>query len=61
MKRTTITACLMLFVWNYSPAQSNTVSTGSDASNVNGSISYSIGQIDYITSSNKNTADSNIY
>jgi len=39
----------------YSYSQENTLTSGSDASNTDGSISYSIGQIDYISSSNANT------
>jgi hypothetical protein len=35
-------------------AQSNTVSTGGNASGTTGSVSYSIGQIDYISSSGSN-------
>ena len=36
-------------------AQNNTITTGADASNTNGSISYSIGQIDYVSSGNAST------
>ena len=36
-------------------AQNNTITTGADAANTNGSISYSIGQIDYVSSGNAST------
>ncbi len=36
-------------------SQNNTITTGADASNTNGSISYSIGQIDYVSSDNGST------
>ncbi len=55
MKQTIFTICVMLFGANFCQAQSNTVTSGSDASTSDGSISYSIGQIDYISSSNGNT------
>jgi hypothetical protein len=55
MKHIIITICLLLLILNNSQAQSNTVTTGSDSSNASGSISYSLGQIDYIASSSAST------
>ena len=47
------TAINLMFFWFCNVyAQNNTITTGADASNNNGSISYSIGQIDYVSSSN---------
>ena len=46
---------LMFFWFCNVYAQNNTITTGADASNTNGSISYSIGQIDYISLSNGST------
>jgi hypothetical protein len=43
-----------MFVSFLGTAQQNTVATGGNASSAEGSISYSIGQIDYETSSNAN-------
>ena len=55
MKHTILTVCFTLFGLSNSQAQSNTVSTGSEASSTDGTISYSIGQIDYIASSSAST------
>jgi hypothetical protein len=50
------TAIILTFFWFCNVnAQNNTVTTGADASNTNGSISYSIGQIDYVSSGNAST------
>ena len=50
------TAINLMFFWFCNVyAQSNTITTGADASNTNGSISYSIGQIDYVSSGNAST------
>jgi len=49
MKHIIITIYLLLLILNNSQAQSNTVTTGSDVSNTYGSISYTVGQIDYIS------------
>ena len=47
------TAFNLMFFWFCNVnAQNNTITTGADASNTNGSISYSIVQIDYISSCN---------
>ena len=53
MRKTLLFTALVFSFLTYS--QQNTVTTGSDASTTDGSISYSIGQIDYISSSNANT------
>lgn len=45
---------LGVFVSFLGTAQQNTVATGGNASSAQGSVSYSIGQIDYETSSNAN-------
>ena len=55
MKQTIFRLFFILIGINFCHSQSNTITTGSDASNTDGSISYSIGQIDYISSSNSNT------
>lgn len=55
MKQIVIIPCVIVFGLNFCHAQSNTVTTGSDASNASGSISYSLGQIDYIASSSAST------
>ena len=50
------TAFNLMFFWFCNVnAQNNTITTGADVSNTNGSISYSIGQIDYISSGNAST------
>ena len=54
MKQTIFRLFFILIGINFCHSQSNTITTGSDASNTDGSISYSIGQIDYISSSNSN-------
>jgi hypothetical protein len=46
---------LMFFWFCNVYAQNNTITTGADASNTIGSISYSIGQIDYVSSDNGST------
>ena len=46
---------LMFFLFCNVYAQKNTITTGADVANTNGSISYSIGQIDYISSGNAST------
>ena len=43
-------SCIGLLSW----AQSNTTSTGGDATGSGGSVSYSVGQIDYINGSGSN-------
>lgn len=53
MQKTVLFSTLFYSLITYS--QQNIISSGSDASNANGSISYSIGQIDYIESSNAST------
>jgi len=45
---------LGMFVSLFGTAQQNTVATGGNASSAGGSVSYSIGQIDYESSSNAN-------
>jgi hypothetical protein len=50
------TAINLMFFWFCNVySQNNTITTGADASNTNGSISYSIGQIDYVSSDNGST------
>ena len=47
------TAINLMFFWFCNVyAQNNTITTGADVANTNGSISYSIGQIDYLSSDN---------
>jgi hypothetical protein len=53
MQKTLLFTALVFSFLTY--AQQNTVSTGSEDSNASGSITYSIGQIDYIASSNAST------
>ena len=55
MKKIIFCLYIILFGVNFCQSQNNTITTGSDASNTEGSISYSIGQIDYISSSNADT------
>jgi hypothetical protein len=45
---------LLLFIGLKSFAQNNTIASGNSVSNSNGSISYSIGQIDYLNVNNQN-------
>ncbi len=47
----TVTATFLFFILS-SQAQQNTVSSGGDFNNSNGSVSFSIGQIDYINIAN---------
>ena len=53
MQKTFLFIALAFSFLTYS--QQNTVTTGSEASSIDGSISYSIGQIDYIASSSAST------
>lgn len=43
-----------ILIGGYIAAQSNTVSSGGNASGTNGSVSYTLGQIDYISASGTN-------
>jgi len=50
------TSINLMFFWFCNVyAQNNTITTGADVANTNGSISYSIGQINYISSVNAST------
>lgn len=53
MQKTFLLTTLFFSFLTYS--QQNTITSGSDTSNSNSSISYSIGQIDYMTSNNSST------
>lgn len=50
--------CLLISATTFSFSQSNTVAAGGDASGAGGSLSYSIGQIDY---TNQTSASGNIH
>lgn len=52
MKTLKLLICLLSITVTGVQAQRTTLASGSEFSNVNGSISYSIGQIDYTTNSN---------
>src|SRR5688572_11158687 len=57
MKKVMFTACLIGIISSSLKAQQGTVAAGDNASGTNGSVSYSIGQIDYI---NISTAEGKI-